>query len=80
MDDLKFAIPASMMLTTLAVLLFVFGGELTRIPVAAALLLGGLGQWLAQEEASFAFQVAGVIMNWLAVLSLTAAVFTFAVA
>ena len=79
MDDLKFAIPAAMMLTTLAALLFVFGNEWARLLVANALMLGGLGQWFAQDR-SPGFQIAGVVANWGAVLIMWGAIFTFALA
>lgn len=76
MNDLKFAIPAALFFSTLAVLLFIHGSHIVQATIAMALFVGALGQFLAQDTLPVA-QVVAWAMSWVAILLSAVAVITF---
>lgn len=78
MLNIHYAISAVLLFCTMAVLLFVFGGEWVRVTVIWALWVGGVAQFIAQDD-NVEAKMVGLVMSYFSMLLGFAALIVFTV-
>lgn len=67
MLNIHYAISAVLLFCTMAVLIFVYGGEWVRVTVIWALWVGGIAQFIAQDDTVEA-KLVGLVMSYFSML------------
>lgn len=67
MLNIHYAISAVLLFCTMAVLLFVYGGDWVRVMVIWSLWVGGVSQFIAQDDTVEA-KLVGLVMSYFSML------------
>lgn len=67
MLNIHYAISAVLLFCTMSVLMFVYGGEWVRVTVIWALWVGGVSQFIAQDDTVEA-KLVGLVMSYFSML------------
>lgn len=78
MLNIHYAISAVILFCTMAVLLFLSGSEWVRVLVIWALWIGGIAQFVAQDD-SVAAKAVGLVLSYVSILFGVTAVIIFTV-
>lgn len=78
MYNIHFAISAALLFITMAVLMFMTGGEWTRVTIIWALYIGGFAQFIAQDD-TVAAKATGLVLSYISILLSFAAIIVYTV-